>query len=236
MVEVVLILDTLGSYYFAGNQIKGIQDQYFQDTLSTNRASLIQDLQSEIEYWHNKILNKTNVEKYIMDSLQNELDLLVCSDTLVQKWTEVYRIYMEYIKTDSIGMSDREALTALSRECSDLYGDIIHLARAMVNTYSTTYFDIFDNCGTELRNNWNRDQQEISVFPNPANGKVHIRFNEAFDGVLDIMSVSGKLIMQKKINNTNAIEIELFEKSGVFIFRFSDDTGNVTNKKIVVIE
>ncbi|MBK8853109.1 MAG: T9SS type A sorting domain-containing protein [Saprospiraceae bacterium] len=148
----------------------------------------------------------------------------------------MYRIYMEYIKTDSITTDDKGVLTLLSRECSDLYGDVIHLARYMVNTYSMTYFDVFDGCGTELRYSRKRDQQDISVFPNPTEGKVYVRFQEAFDGVLDITDATGKVITQKKIKNSNTLEIDLFKKNGVYIFRFSNDEGNVINKKIVLIE
>lgn len=120
LVDVAVAVDSLGNYHFAGNEIKDIQDQYVQDTLSVNRLSFGEDLRSEVEYWHGKILDTTNHEKTVLDSLQNELDNLVCSDTLVQKWTDVYRIYMEYIKTDSFTTADRSVLTSLSRECSDL--------------------------------------------------------------------------------------------------------------------
>jgi hypothetical protein len=234
LVDVAVAVDSLGDYHFTGNGIKDIQDQYVQDTSSLNRFLIADDLRSEVEYWHEKILDTTNREKTVLDSLQNELDLLVCSDTLVQKWIDVYRIYMEYIKTDSIATADRGVLTSLSRECSDLYGDVIHLARAMTNTYSVTYFDVFDGC--ELRNSQKRGQEDISVFPNPTEGKVKVRFQEAFDGVLDITDASGRLIMQKKIKNTSIMEIDLFRMNGIYIFRFCNDEGNVTNKKIVVIE
>jgi hypothetical protein len=236
LVDIAVALDSLGDYHFAGNQIQDIQDHYVQDTLSANSDSIAEDLQSEVEYWHDVIVDRTDRVKVILDSLQNELDQLVCSDTLVQKWKDVYRIYMKYIKTDSIATADRGVLSSLSRECSDLYGDAIHLARAMVNTYSLTYFDVFDGCGTELRYSLKSEPQDISVFPNPTEGKVHVRFQESFDGVLDISDTSGKLILQKKIKNTSMLEIDLFRRNGIYIFRFTNNEGNVINKKIVVIE
>ncbi|MBK8853108.1 MAG: hypothetical protein IPN10_03140, partial [Saprospiraceae bacterium] len=63
LVDVGVALDSLGDNHFTGNQIKDIQDQYIQDTISENRVSIVEDLQSEVEIWHEKILDKTDREK-----------------------------------------------------------------------------------------------------------------------------------------------------------------------------
>ncbi|MBK6362186.1 MAG: T9SS type A sorting domain-containing protein [Saprospiraceae bacterium] len=66
--------------------------------------------------------------------------------------------------------------------------------------------------------------------------KINISFQDVYNGIFGITDVSGRLILQKEIKNMYIFEIDLINQKGVYICRFSDDQGNVANKKIVVID
>jgi len=62
------------------------------------------------------------------------------------KWADIYKDYIDFVQTGKVAEENKTVLEQYSRQCSDLYGDAIHLARAMVNSYNDTYYDVYDGC------------------------------------------------------------------------------------------
>ncbi|MCC5916266.1 MAG: T9SS type A sorting domain-containing protein [Cryomorphaceae bacterium] len=73
----------------------------------------------------------------------------------------------------------------------------------------------------------------VRVFPNPTQDVIQISFEEPFDGWVEIYSMHGRIIYQKKLNNTTQNQISLAEhSSGVYLMRLR---GNDESEKIVRI-
>jgi hypothetical protein len=78
-----------------------------------------------------------------------------------------------------------------------------------------------------------------SINPNPANGLFNLTFEleKASDVQISIMDISGRLIQQTNPENLpvgkNSLHLQTPEKNGVYIIRFSSNTGTYTQKLIV---
>jgi hypothetical protein len=59
-------------------------------------------------------------------------------------------------------------------------------------------------------------QDEITVYPNPANDKLNVETNNPGNYLVEIYSVDGRLLYNCKLNGTSEIDVSKFE-SGIFI-------------------
>ena len=72
----------------------------------------------------------------------------------------------------------------------------------------------------------------VSLSPNPADNYVNIVMLSAMD--LNIYSITGALVAQEKLHEgNNTISISDL-KSGIYILKFSDKSGNTRNAKLIV--
>jgi hypothetical protein len=78
-------------------------------------------------------------------------------------------------------------------------------------------------------------KKNISVYPNPSTGKIHIAINKKIPGLtINIYDISGNLIYSKGDNEINsALDIKL--KSGIYLAEFSAN-NTIEIKKIIIQE
>jgi len=70
------------------------------------------------------------------------------------------------------------------------------------------------------------------IYPNPTSGMIHLEWHTKIKEVR-LTDITGKIMMQKSINSTNAeIDIALFH-SGIYILLIRDESETVTAKKII---
>ncbi len=172
-----------------------------------------------------------------LDSIDNELDLIDCSEILIQKWKKVYKTYITFLQQDSIDESLQPALNSLSQDCSDIYGDAIHLARSMANTYDNTYLDQFDECidNVEMRSRVDEELNNIFVSPNPSTGIFNVSLPTGFKGKLSVIDVAGHTLLNKNIVDGDLDTLDLSAYSGILFMRFTSMEGVVTVHKVIVI-
>jgi len=116
------------------------------------------------------------------------------------------------------------------------YGDAIHLARAMANTFDTTYFDVYDVCLQESDPRSSKAlEQKILVFPNPSNGKFYCELPIDYKGQAIIYDVLGNKIKQILVGNNIEQLIDLPTKSGIYFIRFISIDGQEETHRIIVI-
>ena len=90
----------------------------------------------------------------------------------------------------------------------------------------------------ELSTDLNDLENQISVYPNPSNGKINIEFNHVQISDIDIIDAAGRLVKQVKIvtpENT-ILDLENLE-NGIYTIKFIDNQNEqVTQKKISLIK
>lgn len=76
---------------------------------------------------------------------------------------------------------------------------------------------------------------DIRISPNPSNGDFTIDFEKVINGniLLTITGIYGQVLDQRKING-NSCSISLNFPSGLYIFKFVDENGNTTIKKLLI--
>lgn len=78
--------------------------------------------------------------------------------------------------------------------------------------------------------------KKISVFPNPSNdGNFTIKYNGTSNLLtIDILDVTGKLIQQVAMTNSNMLTLNIRNNKGVYYLNIKDLQGNSTSKLITV--
>lgn len=74
---------------------------------------------------------------------------------------------------------------------------------------------------------------DVKIFPNPANEKIHIQFPEIVSGSLEIYSMNGEKVYSEQLNNMYYQEINLGTFSnGLYILSILTETGNIQKRFI----
>jgi len=77
------------------------------------------------------------------------------------------------------------------------------------------------------------DDNQVSVYPNPANDWISLIVNQEGTQLVKIMDATGRLVKQNVIyGNENQIEISDL-KSGIYFLQVTDEAGNTVTKRIV---
>ena len=71
----------------------------------------------------------------------------------------------------------------------------------------------------------------INVFPNPTNGQVYIHSSEGFDGELQVTDHMGRQIFQKKISDSQELDLSQ-QSSGIYFISIQTKEGMFTDKII----
>ncbi len=77
--------------------------------------------------------------------------------------------------------------------------------------------------------------QSLTIYPNPSSGKVYLEFEAVVKDVsIRIVDVTGKLVSQQVISNSESYEIELREKPGVYFIQVFREGVLLKNEKLLL--
>jgi len=211
------------NYEIAGSGIK----QQTKESLKTEMEAARQLLTVEILK-----------DSLSLDSLRSEIDLINCTDSLLVKWKDILKTYISYVQDGEVDQADRYMIASESRSCSDKYGDAIHLARALANTYSNTHFDIFDDCTSKATSprSSRSVESDISVFPNPSTGLLNIEFGISFTGTISVLDLTGKILLSQDIVDLKQTNVRLDGAAGVYYLHCKSDEGRERIQKILLVD
>lgn len=239
LVDVSVALDKIGKTNTNTSTLTSLQSLYIQEPTEAGRTAIKNQIATEVQALAPTINAEQNQDSVRLDSIETELNTINCTQIIITKWKEILKLYVKFLRKGEVSQNDRTALLSYSVDCSDLYGDPIHLARAMANTFDDTYFDAYDGCLNEggPRSRKETDQSEmINIYPNPTSGKVYLRLPLRYNGEAYVYNVDGRLMSAAKIVDSNINEIDLSEFSGMYYVQLRSIDGDMVSKKIIVLK
>ncbi|HAQ38134.1 MAG TPA: hypothetical protein DCQ58_06455 [Saprospirales bacterium] len=117
---------------------------------------------------------------------------------------------------------------------SDSYGNAIHLARSMANTFDKTYFDVFDDCPEVIRPRAASNTLNSIVQPNPTKGELNIVMENPFSGTIEMFDITGQLVYSNRCENIFEKTIHLNLNEGVFMLKITSISGESDIEKVIV--
>lgn len=158
------------------------------------------------------------------------------NDQMVGKWADIYSMYIDFLQTGEVVEENKTQLLTYSMLCADKYGDAIHLARVLANTFDNTYFDVYDDCPEEKI--WPRTGKpgtiNAMVNPNPTSGEFSIHFETVVSGSVEVFDISGKSIYSDRLKDAIDYRLKLNVKNGIYLVSVISDSGEIFDEKIVV--
>ncbi len=239
IVDVSVALAKVSESNVNDGNVKALQAQYQNETSDKGKAAVKEQMSLEMITIKPQLDSERNADSLRLDSLKNELNTINCTSIIVNKWKEILKIYINFIKQGKVANSDKAALEAYATDCSDLNGEAIHLARAMANTYNRTYYDIYDGCleSAEPRVTLKLKDVDVSVAPNPTNGIVNMTFSSEFTGSINVFNSSGQKVHAKFIDKINLATIDLSnEVGGLYFLKTTSSSGDTKEFKVILIK
>ncbi len=71
----------------------------------------------------------------------------------------------------------------------------------------------------------------VKIHPNPVRSNLHIDLSDAIDTQIKIYDILGKQVMSKKINNSQAVNVQAL-KTGVYLLRITQNNKTITKRLV----
>jgi ubiquitin len=85
-----------------------------------------------------------------------------------------------------------------------------------------------------LSSNKNLSLTNASFYPNPSNGNVTIDLNRPFSKInIKVNNIVGQTILERNFENTDKINFEINENSGIYFVEIHNETGLTTTIKVL---
>ncbi len=240
IVDISVELANLSKSSINTSYLQELQDQYKNESNDAGKAAIKDQMSQEMAFIKPQFDNERNVDSLRLDSLKDELNTINCTSIIVNKWKEILKLYINFIKQGQVQNGDKAALESYSADCSDLYGEAIHLARAMANTYNRTYYDVNDGCleSAEPRLTFPLNLDfNVSLAPNPTNGKVIITFSKEYSGTVNVFNTSGQQLLSQRVNKSSFHDLDISNGiSGMYLVQVISDQGISKEFKIILVK
>lgn len=224
--------------------------QLTQDDLDYVSKLQTEYLEAENEALRDQVFNQLNQlmtvlessyeEERILDSLTRDQlkiqfgSLANRNDEMVSRWSSIYAMYIDFLQTGEVVEENKSSLLAYCMECADKYGDAIHLARSLANTFDNTYFDVFDDCLEEIEPRSFINTLDAIIQPNPTNGALIIHALSSNASTIEIFNFAGKLVYKERCENSVEHKLHLNLNEGIYLIRITSVKGEFFTDKIVV--
>lgn len=239
IVDVSVALAKVSMSSINTTNFQSLQDQYKSESSDAGKAAIKDQMSQEMTLIKPQFDNERNADSLRLDSLKNELNTINCTSIIVNKWKEILKIYINFIKQGQVQSSDRSALESYSSDCSDLYGEAIHLARAMANTYNRTYYDVNDGCLDVSTPRYTISNEDVhaSISPNPTTGLINIDFSGEYSGIVNVIDLSGRIVHRLNLDRAYSSNIDLSQsQAGIYFVKLTSEAGKTEEFKIILIK
>lgn len=161
---------------------------------------------------------------------QNEIYV----DSVLQMNAEVFP---DYALNDSVAWSvDDEAIATIDKN-----GLLTGISEGTVtvtatSTDGTAIEGTIDITVSAVVSNINKsiNHRDIAIYPVPAESVIHIESRQEMNGIIQLMDISGKTVMETTINKSTSkiIDVSGFQ-SGVYFFRL-EIGNNISTRKLII--
>lgn len=99
---------------------------------------------------------------------------------------------------------------------------------------SSTIGGIYKFTGIPLKNSSFGVSNQISTYPNPTNGILHIDNENAFINQISVFDLAGRKVIDSKFSSVNKTDLDLKSlQTGEYLLKITSDSGNIATKKIL---
>lgn len=238
LVDISVALSKIGEHNINTSYVQALQTHYNNETTDERKSAVRNQMAIEMVSLIPQFINEALNDSIRLDSLKNELNTINCTSVIVNMWKEILKIYVTFIRKGKVDENDKAALESYSSDCSDLYGEAIHLARAMANTYTNNYYETYDGCLQQSEPRLtSKEQSNVSISPNPTLGIVSISLPSNFEGKLLVYDMKGRLVQSNENIKTNLKALDISnENAGIYIFRVVATDGTSSEQKVILIK
>ena len=175
---------------------------------------------------------------------------ITSNSILAQNQKLVNEVYLNTVvkRIYALDNSQFAQVTEVSEQCPLLGGDAVYRARVLYQLKEYRNFEAEDLCSEMARASAlakpigvKSDQtQEIMLFPNPANDKLFIQFNQGLVehiGEINVFTLDGKLSHSEVLNEMDDIsEMDISTlKNGIYYAKVRVNGGTLKTIKLVII-
>lgn len=204
---------------------------------ASNPEVILNDLSQSVSALMPAIENENMAHSSSLDEIKTDLENINCQDNYTTIWKNIYTMYIDFLQTGEVTEKHQTDLIEYSRECSDQYGDVIHIARSLSNTFDDTYFDVYDDCSKEeneklkLRST-HPNALAAFVQPNPSKGSIVLYTEAEVTGTIKVIDLSGRLVYTATMVDENQHNLNLNE--GLYFVYLISNAGEVFAEKVIV--
>jgi len=229
--------------YFLIPNIRNLLSQYNDTSNRNDRETIKTVLENEVEAIKPNIKLEITKDSIRLDSIAQVLISQQCVEQIVQDWTTSNEQMLAWLKGKPLSASDSTQLANIAIQCSDDYGDGVHVARAILGQYNNTYYDSYDDCNTTTpgtteprASNVKYDEKTFSISPNPSNGTMSIDFKSEQSGAINVYAMDGRLLLTKSYGKSKAMVITIEDYSGLVLINVKHDGQLPLVKKALILE
>jgi len=140
---------------------------------------------------------------------------------------------------DTITATGNEVYLTIGNFNTNATSDTVRIYNTFQQDYGYYYVDgvsVYDVATLGIEQNKNK--VDVSVYPNPNNGKMVIEYNLQSDAIMQITDVAGKLINEYNLSALNN-KLEIHNNNlinGVYLYRIIDNNQILKTGKIVIMK
>ena len=239
IVDVSIAVSQIGKFNIDVSEIDTLYNQFINENSSSGKQTIKNQIAIEVSNTMPLIDGEIILDSIRIDSLKDELGFINCSSVIVNKWRDILSMYLNFIRSGKVADNDKNLIEQYSTECSDIYGDVIHLARALANTYNRNYYDVYDGCLSDnnLRKSNSSDLSNTIITPNPSNGIFSINFSTEISGNITISDFNGKIQKSIFVESSNNVTFDLSDKAqGIYFISIITDKGLTEKLKYILLK
>lgn len=220
-------------------QTEGIDTSSATPTLQAEKTNILAQI-AQHKHQTDSIVSILLASRAI--AYENALDFieaLPSSNILESNQKTVLILQAKSLKDDIWTDADSSILRAIAYSCPEVGGEAVSTARGLLPAPEQYNFNEVEAYCTPGDRNVTKDEQKyltnIVLFPNPAKDQVTIGFTNKFTGLIEILSIDGKTLL----NNTciDCIQkVVVLDKlqNGLYLVRISTQSGIQQTLKLSV--
>lgn len=173
----------------------------------------------------------------VANEVQEELDEIDCTDSLITVWKETYRIVVKDM-VGEITENDMDYLQDVATLCPDDYGDPVLWARGLLAGKIPHYNATSSDCNNDLEPRENiivrKRNDEARLYPNPANHSVTLELKNWENTRIRLTDVTGTIVRDLRAQSSHTLVNTSTLGSGIYFFEINHPDRDTQIEKVII--